>query len=396
MNSEFGIQRAPGLVLFGAGQRRALAKVALQFGKRVLICTDERIAVESFLTEIASDIQANGGILEIFSAVQPEVPVELVEESVAFANSFRPDVIVAIGGGSCIDHAKCLNILFSHGQALREYYGENNVPGPVLPLIAMPTTAGTGSEVTPVAVVSDTSATLKVGISSAFIIPACAICDPELTLTCPSELTAHAGADALTHAIEAFCATRRQPDPEIGISRVFVGKNCISDVNALSAIRLISGSLSNAVQNPDDISARADVMLGALLAGLAFGAAGTAAAHALQYPIGAITGTSHGLGVATLMPFVMDFNRSSIEAELAEIGEAMRTYPQATADDAIESVRRLFAEIGIPDSLRKIGFPQERIEWAATQALTAGRLIDNNPRPLDVDGLREILRAASK
>src|SRR5690606_21603860 len=170
------------------------------------------------------------------------------------------------------------------------------VPGPIMPLIAVPTTAGTGSEVTPVAVLSDSERTLKVGISSPFLIPTWSVCDPELTFSCPAALTAIAGADALTHAIEAFTAVRRDPVPSIAQERVFVGKNTMSDHFALSAITLLWEGLEAACEDNTDRSAREKVMLGATMAGLAFGVAGTAAAHAIQYPVGALTHTAHGLG----------------------------------------------------------------------------------------------------
>lgn len=166
------------------------------------------------------------------------------------------------------------------------------MPGPVLPVIAVPTTAGTGSEATPVAVISDPDRTLKVGISSPHLLPRVAICDPDLTLTCPPALTAIAGADALTHAIEAFTAGRRAPSPELAQRHVFIGKSALTDHFALLAIRLLGRSLERACHDGADEEARADVMLAAL-----------AAAHAIQYPVGALTHTAHGLGVATLLPY---------------------------------------------------------------------------------------------
>ncbi|MHC2484612.1 alcohol dehydrogenase class IV [Rhizobium leguminosarum] len=151
----------------------------------------------------------------------PDVPQDTVAVCVEAARGFGPDMVIGIGGGSCLDMAKCASLLLAHGGALADYYGEFKVPGPVLPVVAVPTTAGTGSEVTPVAVVSDPDRILKVGISSPYLIAAAAICDPELTLSCPPRLTAIAGADALTHAIEAFTAMRRPGDPELAQQHVF-------------------------------------------------------------------------------------------------------------------------------------------------------------------------------
>ena len=206
--------------------------------------------------------------------------------------------------------AKCASLMLTHGGALRDYYGEFKVPGPILPVIAVPTTAGTGSEATPVAVISDASRTLKVGISSPYLIPAAAICDPELTMTCPPSLTAIAGADALTHAIEAFTAARRGTDAELAQKHVFIGKSALSDHFALLAIRLLGRSLERAYKTAADEDARADVMMGALAAGCAFGTAGTAAAHAIQYPVGALT-TRPRPRRRDVLPYVMTYNRQA-------------------------------------------------------------------------------------
>lgn len=248
--------------------------------------------------------------------------------------------------------AKCVALLLAHGDQPQDYYGELQVPGPIVPLIAIPTTAGTGSEVTPVAVLSDSQRKLKIGISSPHLIPLAAICDPDLTLTCPPGLTAIAGADALTHAIEAFTAARRDLTPELTQERVFIGKNALSDQFALKAISLLWEGLEAAYLNGGDLNVRTKVMQGATFAGLAFGVAGTAAAHAIQYPVGALTHTAHGAGVACLLPWVMEWNRPAIGEELAQIATAMGL---AGADAVIPAIAGLFARIGIPSTLATLG-----------------------------------------
>ncbi len=307
-------------------------------------------------------------------------------------------MVIGLGGGSCLDMAKCTALLLSHGGRLQDYYGEFKVPGPTLPVIAVPTTAGTGSEVTPVAVISDPERTLKVGISSPYLISVAAICDPELTMTCPPALTAIAGADALTHAIEAFTAVRRSADPSLPQKHVFIGKNALSDHFALLAIRLLGRSLEKAYGAPSDVEARAEVMMGSLAAGCAFGTAGTAAAHAVQYPVGALTHTPHGLGVATMLPYVMTYNRSAASSDMAAIGEALGVESggasEAMGYAAIAEVRRLLAAIGIPATLAELGLPRDRLEWTAEQALGIDRLIKNNPRPFDLPQMTRLLNAA--
>jgi alcohol dehydrogenase class IV len=287
--------------------------------------------------------------------------------------------------------AKCVAILLTHGGRPQDYYGEYKVPGPVLPLIAVPTTAGTGSEVTPVAVLSDAERSLKVGISSPHIIPTVSVCDPDLTITCPPGLTAIAGADALTHAIEAFTAIRRDPVPGIAQERVFVGKNAMSDHFALQAIALLWKGLEAACQDGGNREAREQVMMGATLAGLAFGVAGTAAAHAIQYPVGALTHTAHGAGVACLMPYVMEWNAPAISTELNQIAAATGL---GSASDVIPAFASLFARIGIPGSLGELGLQHDRLDWVAEQSSGITRLIQNNPRPLPLEDMRRLVGAA--
>lgn len=387
----FATLRAPRELLFGAGQRHALGSIASRLGKRALIVTDARLAADTDFLALARQIEEAGVAVMVDSSTLPDVPVESAAASARDAGSFAPDLVIGIGGGSCLDMAKCVALLLAHGGRPQDYYGEHAVPGPVIPLIAIPTTAGTGSEVTPVAVLSDAERSLKVGISSPYLIPTVSICDPELTLSCPPALTAIAGADALTHAIEAFTAIRRDPVPGISQQRVFVGKNELSDHFALSAIALLWQGLEVACQNGADRAAREKVMLGATLAGLAFGVAGTAAAHAIQYPVGALTHTAHGLGVACLMPYVMTWNTPLIGDELTKIAQAAGL---DGPDDVIPSLASLLARIGIPATLRDLGLEEARIDWVAEQSSGITRLIQNNPRPLNPNEMRNLVTAA--
>lgn len=399
MNDAFGVVRGPRNLVFGDGQRAALSGYAGALGRRVLIVTDERMALDPVFSELHAGLGAAGLAVAIFSGVLPELPADCIAEGVRLGKDFRADLIVGIGGGSCLDAAKIIALLLTHGGDMADYYGEFKIPGPILPLICLPTTAGTGSEVTPVAVVSDKGRAVKVGIASPHLIAHTAICDPELTLGCPPGLTAVSGADALTHAIEAYTNARRIPDGTIVHDHVFLGKNALSDLYALEAISLIGGSLARAVADGSDRQARRDLMLGATLAGLSFGTAGTAAAHAAQYPIGALTNTAHGLGVAAMMPFVMEFNRATATQPLAEIARALGLDvagldEAAQASAAIDAVAELFAEIGIPPDIKSLGLGEDKLDWTATQALAATRLVKNNPRPLDTDSMALLLKAA--
>lgn len=388
---DFGIIRAPREILFGSGQRHALPALARRLGRRALVVTDARLAGDPALLDLLAALEREDRVIAVEDGTLPDVPVASLLAAAERQRGFAPDMVIGIGGGSCLDMAKGLALLLTHGGRPGDYYGEFKVPGPVLPVIALPTTAGTGSEVTPVAVLSDSEMVLKVGISSPHLIPWAAICDPDLTLTCPPGLTAVAGADALTHAIEALTATRRTPHPGLATERVFVGKNALSDQFALGAIALIWPNLERVCTEGEDAEARGNVMQGALLAGLAFGAAGTGAAHAIQYPVGALTHTPHGLGVACLMPHVLAWNAPEIGEELEAIAQAAGL---ASGHQVIPALSGLFARIGIPAGLAELGLPVERLDWVGEQALGITRLIQNTRRPLDAGGMRRLLAAA--
>ncbi|WP_434723589.1 iron-containing alcohol dehydrogenase [Mesorhizobium sp. RIZ17] len=395
----FAAARLPREILFGKGQRHALPAIAARHGGRAFICTDERLSKTAEFVEILAGFKTASVETLVYDRTLPDVPRDIVATCVAEAKAFKPDMVIGIGGGSCLDMAKCAALLLSHGGQLQDYYGEFKVPGPTLPVIAVPTTAGTGSEVTPVAVISDPDRTLKVGISSPHLIAAVALCDPDLTATCPPSLTAIAGADALTHAIEAFTASKRGTDADLPQKHVFIGKSALTDHFALLAIKLLGRSLETACRDGSDESARADVMMGALAAGCAFGTAGTAAAHAVQYPVGALTHTPHGLGVATMLPYVMRYNLPVAAAEIGEIGIALGLSgqghdAQSLARATIAEIARLFRAIGITVTLAELGLAEDKIDWTAEQALGIDRLIKNNPRPFDIASMRSLVRAA--
>jgi alcohol dehydrogenase class IV len=396
MTPLFGALRLPASVIFGSGQRAALGMIAAQIGKRALVCTDARLGNDDQFQAIVADLKANGLAVKVYDRTEADLPIGGISACVTECANFKPDVVLGIGGGSCMDMAKCVALLLKHGGSLRDYYGENKIPGPVHPVIAVPTTAGTGSEVTPVAVVADTERGTKVGISSPYLIPVAAVCDPELTLSCPPGLTACSGADALTHAVESFTAAARVATPELTVKNVFVGKNVLSDTFGLLAIKNIFQALPTAVKDGKNIKAREQMMLASLAAGCAFGAAGTAAAHAIQYPVGNETHTPHGVGVALLLPYVMEFNRPNCVVAFAEIARAigLRGDDELLSHTLIEEVAKLLKEVGIPITLKELGLPEDKQDWTAESAIGAARLVNNNPRKLDIDAMKAITRAA--
>jgi alcohol dehydrogenase class IV len=394
----FGLLRCPREVLLGVGQRRVLPAVVQGLGRRALVVTDPHLAAGPGLRELVDGLTAAGVAVRVFDEAAPELPLEQVPVAADVARRHDADVVVGFGGGSCLDLAKVLALLLAHGGGPADYYGEGLVPGPTAPVVAVPTTAGTGSEVTPVAVVSDPTRTIKVGISSPHLIPTVAVCDPELTVSCPRTVTAAAGADALTHGIEAFTAVLRAPTPELSRERVFVGTNALTDLFALEAISAVAAHLQRACDAPDDLEARSGMMRGALAGGFAFGTAGTAAAHALQYPIGALTHTAHGAGVGALIPYVMAFNAAERVEKLGKVALALGVDGEpdqvALARAAVWAVADLLGSVGIPRTVADLGVPADRLPDMARAAMNARRLVENNPRPLDEESALVLLRAA--
>ncbi len=387
----YGVLRSPREIMFGRGSIAALPGATAQFGGRVLVCTDANVMRQPAVTAVLAELRAVCSGLTVLDAIAPDLPLSAVEECLAAADP-GTDVVVGLGGGSCMDAAKLVALLLRHPGPLERYYGENAVPAPAVPVIAAPTTAGTGSEVTPVAVVGDPSRRLKVGVSSIHLIPAVAICDPELTLSCPPSVTAFSGIDALAHAVEAFTARARPRAWETYPGEIFEGSTALTDDYALRAVRAIGGSLERAYSDGSDLDARTEMLYGSLCAGLAFGNAGTAGAHALQYPIGAATSTPHGLGVGLLLPYVLSYTASACAEKLADVAGGLGVQP--TAQAAIAEIARLAAAVGVPRTLEAIGVHADELPEYAEQAATIKRLAGNSPRELEAGGLLEILRTA--
>lgn len=385
--ADIGVLRPPARILFGEGCVAALGDVVAPHGRRVLVCTDGFLARTAHCETVVAALRAAGLDVTVLDATQPELPSDTVAAAADAAAAAAPDCIVGFGGGSCIDMAKLLALALTVEEPLDRFYGESEVPSSTVPVIAVPTTAGTGSEATPVAVLTDAGRGTKVGISSPYLVPRAAVCDPLLTHGVPPALTAHAGIDALAHAVEAYTAIARDDWRDIA-PRVFVGRNVLSAGFALEAIRLVSRALPAAVH--DDRRAREAMLRGSLCAGLAFGSAGTALAHALQYPIGAMSKTPHGLGIGLLLPYVMQFNVSACPELFVDVAHAMGV------EDAPAAVLRLGREIGLPTSLRDIGIDEASLPAIAAEALGIARLVDNNPRPATRDDLERILRAACR
>jgi alcohol dehydrogenase class IV len=395
----FGVLRLPRNIVVGPQQRFAVADIAAELGSNVLVCTDPRLAVSEELQDLVGSLEDRNLSVRVFGETQAELPTPGIVACVEELKGQEIDVIIGFGGGSCMDMAKVVSVLLTHGGQPSDYYGEFAVPGPTLPVIALPTTAGTGSEATAIAVVSDPGLGMKMGISSPHLIPYAAVCDPELTYTCPPSLTAATGADTFVHLVESFTAITREPTRTLASERVFVGKNVLTDSIALNGIRLVGRGLVTAYKDPENTEARSGMMLAALYGGVVLSNAGTAAAHAIQYPVGALTHTPHGVGVGLLLPYVVRHNFGAIQPQLAQIAEALGRDVSgldlhAAAVAGVEAIDEVIAAIELPATLEDLGVQEGDLAQIAELSLNSRRLIDNNPVPLDLDAVTSIVRAA--
>jgi alcohol dehydrogenase class IV len=390
-----------GEVLFGAHATRQLGEVALRLGlERILLVTDPILMRAGLVDPVLGPLSEAGVRVELFTGGEPEPSLEAAYKAIAAGREFRPDGILGLGGGSNMDLAKIVSVVLAHGGTPGMYFGDSKVPGPVLPLICLPTTAGTGSEVSAAAVLTDTANAIKVSTLSNYIRPRVALIDPTLTHTCPPKVTADSGIDALTHAIEAYTAVDNATFPlPAGEKSVYQGKNPMADMIAEKAIALVGQYLRRTVKDGSDAEAREGMALAATLGGMAFSNAGVAVVHALEYPVGGAVHCSHGAGNGLLLPYVMRFNleaRPAAFARVAELlGEEVRGLGEmAAAERAVAAVERLNADIGIPTRLRDLGVKEEQLPIFAEKAFALKRILRVNPRQVTVADLEAILRSA--
>lgn len=394
-----GLLRQPKTVIFGPGQRAHLPGLAAEHGTRVLVVTDARMTTTPEFDELIGALQAAGLDTHVYGEVDAELPRENIQRAVERFGDQSIDVVIGLGGGSCLDMAKVTALVLAQGGDVRDYYGENLVPGPALPIITVPTTAGTGAEISCIGVVFDTERGVKVGVASPYLEPVATVIDPEFTLTAPPGLTAATGADALSHLIESFTDIAKNPSLEQMQQHLYVGKNLLTDVYCRYGLELLNSSLERVVADPADLGARADTMLAAYCGGMALNTAGTAAAHALQSPIGGLTHTPHGFGVGALLPYVMRFNLPARVSVFAELGRLLGV-AAADADElvqakaGIERVDALLAAVGAPADLAALGVEEKDLELIAEQAMLSTRLLANNPRPMTRADALEVLRRA--
>jgi alcohol dehydrogenase class IV len=390
-----------GQILFGRHAARQLGEVTLRLrARRVLVVTDPILLKAGLLENVHGPLSEAGIQMEMFSEGEQEPSLRAAESAIAVARSFKPDVVLGLGGGSNMDLAKITAVCLAHGGKPLDYVGDDKIPGPITPLLCMPTTAGTGSEVSAATVLTDTANQMKVGILSNYLRPAVALIDPLLTLSCPPNVTADSGIDALTHAIEAYTAIDNEDFPlPHGERTVYQGRTPMGDLVAEKAMSLIGQFLRRAVADGADIEAREGMALAATLGGLAFSNVGVALVHAMEYPVGGATHCSHGAGNGLLLPYVMRFNLPGREERFATIanllGETTQDMgEQEAAHKAIEAVEKIRIAIGIPQRLRDLGVKQEQLHSFAEKAAGIKRILRVNPRTVTVEDVEQIYRSA--
>jgi alcohol dehydrogenase class IV len=388
-------------LIFGRGAVDRLGEVAKRLGARQVFLVTDQVLVKSGAAESACRaLHAGGAAPTVFDGGVPEPPLELADACAAEARQAGADLVLGLGGGSNMDLAKIVAVLLAHGRQARDYVGDDQIPGPIAPVVCVPTTAGTGSEVSGATVLTDAQKQMKLGILSNYLRPKAAVVDPLLTVSCPKKVTADSGIDALTHAIEAYTAVDNEafPLPE-GERTIYQGRHPLGDLLAERAIALIGRHLRRAVAEPTDLEAREAMALGATLAGMAFSNVGVAAVHALEYPVGGATHCSHGAGNGLLLPYVMRFNLPARVERFARIAELLAEPVQGlpaeeAAQRAVGAVERLRSDIGIPGRLRELGVAESQLPLFAERAFAVKRILRVNPRVVTVEDLLGILRAA--
>lgn len=390
-----------GQLVFGSGAAAQLGRLVGERNlARVLIVTDPALSAAGVLDQVRTPLVEAGIEVDVFDGGEPEPALEVAERAIEHARGFSPDAILGLGGGSNMDVAKITSAVFTHGGVLRDYFSYGNVPGEVTPIICVPTTAGTGSEVSHAGVLTDTAGEMKVSILSNYLRPCLAVVDPVLTLTCPPQATADSGIDALTHAVEAYTARPTADFPlEPGQSSPYYGSQPLTDALAEKTIQLVGQHLVTAVREPENLAAREGMALAATLAGLAFSNAGVAVVHALEYPLGGVLHCSHGGGNGLLLPFVMRYNLPACQQKTANIarllgGDVSGLDEPQSAELAISTIEQLKRDIGIPLRLRDLGAREEQLPGFAEKAFAIKRLMQINPRRPTLDDLVAILRSA--
>jgi alcohol dehydrogenase class IV len=349
-------------------------------GQRWFVVTDPGLVQAGIARRIVTALEQAGVAVTLFHDVEADPPEARVMAATQAARSAAADAVMGLGGGSSMDTAKLVALLACTEQPLASIYGLNLARGPRLPLVQVPTTAGTGSEVTPIAIVT-TPTHEKKGVVSSLLYPDLALLDAELTLGLPPTVTAMTGIDAMVHAIEAYTSKHK--------------KNPLSDCLAREALRLMYVNLPLVLEKPRDVAARSAMLVGSMMAGMAFANAPVAAVHALAYPLGGQFHVPHGLSNALVLAPVLHYNLQDAVASYAELAavidpELGRLKPDNAARAFVEAMAQLVARMPLPQRLSDVGVTEEDLDRLADDAMKVERLLVNNPRVVTREAARAI------
>ena len=361
----------PTRIVFGNDVINQISEEAVKLGKKALIVTDKGVLKTGYIERIQELLKDAGIKSEVFSDIDPNPRDRSVQKGFEKAAKFKADLLVGVGGGSAIDTAKAIGVILQEGGKIQDYEGLDVVKKPITPLIAVPTTAGTGTEVTFWSVITDTKRKFKMSIGSPLIAAKVALVDPLLTVTLPKDVTAFTGIDALVHAIEGYTSLLAQP---------------ISDSLALSAIEHISQNIRKAYANGNNTEARYNMMLGSMLAGIAFGNSDVASVHCMGEALGGLYDTPHGLAMAVCLPYCMEHNLISQPERFADIAHALGEDIEGLTDleaagYSVAAVRSLLEDLNIPDA-KSIGLKKADLNKLAGAA-AVNVSVESNPRILN-------------
>ncbi len=368
-------------IIFGSGAIGRLPEELSRLGvKKVMIITDPGLVEAGIISGVEKSLKDGGFEIQIFQEVEPDPRYQIVEKAADEIRKAQAEAVVGIGGGSPLDIAKVASVSAADEKSVKSFFGIDLVPGEGLKTILVPTTAGTGSEATPIAILSDEEEKLKKGIVSPYLFPNAAILDPELTLGLPAEMTASTGMDALIHAVEAYTSRNA---------------NSFTDLLAEKAVRLISSDLRRAFADGDNIEARSSMLEGSLLAGMAFANAGVTAVHAFAYPIGAEFHIPHGMANSIMLVPVMEFNLLGNMAKFSKIAEFFGENVQGLSEReaafrAVSAMDTMAGDLNIPRHLGDFGVKKEDIPALAEGVMKVTRLLANNPRKLKLEDAKNI------
>ena len=371
--NSFQFNTTPGL-RYGSGQAKDSCKeISNKLGQSILFITDKGLMSLGLTDQTLKELKKISSV-EIFDDVEADPSKKTLLKAIEVGKKIKATGVIGFGGGSSMDVAKLTALILGSGENLEEAWGVANAKGPRLPLVLIPTTAGTGSEVTPVSIIT-VGEEEKKGVSSPIILPDLAILDPDLTLGLPAGTTAATGIDAMVHAIEAYASSSKNNNP-------------ISKMLSVEALKLLGGSIEKAVFEGSNVEARGNMLIGAMLAGKAFANSPVAAVHALAYPIGGTFHVSHGLSNSLVLPYVLRFNSVDSKASKDYAELAPYVFPeidtnrgaQSVCAEFIDKLESLSKKLGLPQKLREVDIPKNACEKMAKDAMKQTRLLVNNPR----------------